>query len=99
MWDYLYSDDAAMAFLLALMHGKNGAVYPLGSGECRPLCEYVKDIRDLINPSLEIGFGNKEYPVKQVMYLESDNSQLSNDVGFSCHFLFKSGIRRILEDD
>lgn len=96
MWDYLYSDDTAMAFLLALMHGKNGAIYPLGSGECKPLYEYVKDIRDLINPSLEIGFGEKQYPDKQVMYLKSDITQIIDDVGFSCNFSFKEGIGKIL---
>lgn len=96
MWDYLYSGDVAMAFYLALIHGKNGAVYPLGSGECRPLHEYVNDIRDLINPSLEIGFGEKQYPDKQVMYLKSDITQIIDDVGFSCNFSFKEGIEKIL---
>lgn len=96
MWDYLYSDDAAMAFLLALMHGKNGAVYPLGSGECRPLCEYIKDIRDLIDPSLKIDFGGRPYSNKQVMYLVSDNSYLGNELGFSCEFSFKNGVNKLL---
>lgn len=99
IWDYLYSDDAAMAFLLALMHGKNGAVYPLGSGECRPLCEYIKDIRDLIDPSLKIDFGGRPYSNKQVMYLVSDNVQIFNDLFFLCRTTFKDGIKKTLKKD
>ena len=96
IWDYLYSDDAAMAFLLALMHGKNGAVYPLGSGECRPLCEFVKDIRNLINPLLEIGFGGKQYPDKQVMCLRTEMNVFMSQCGFFKITPFATGIKNII---
>ncbi len=99
MWDYIYSDDAAGAILLALEHGRNGAVYPLGSGKCRPLSEYVKSIRDLINPHLEIGFGDKPYPDKQVMHLQADISELTEDTEFRPRFSFSEGIRSLLKQE
>ncbi len=83
IWDYLYSDDAAMAFLLALMHGKNGAVYPLGSGNARPLKEYLICLRNIVNPKIELQFGEREYSDKQVMCLKADISKLKSDTGFS----------------
>lgn len=92
MWDYIYSEDAARAFLLAIEHGRNGAVYPLGSGECRPLFKFVECIRDIINPELAIGFGDKPYPDKQVMYLHADISELTEDTGFRPEISFLEGI-------
>ncbi len=97
MWDYIYSEDTARAFLLALEHGSNGAVYPLGSGECRPLSEYVECIRNMINPQLAIGFGDKPYPDKQVMYLKADINELNDDTGWKPQLPFESGIRDIVE--
>lgn len=99
MWDYLYSEDAARAFLLAMQHGRSGAVYPLGSGGCRPLSEYIRCMRDIINPSLEIGLGDKQYPDKQVMYLHADISELSKETGFFPETSFSDGIEHMLEKE
>ena len=52
LWDYLYRKDAAKAFVLAAQRGKDGRVYPVGSGMVRPLSDYIKDIRDAVNPEL-----------------------------------------------
>lgn len=30
--DYLYSADAAKALLAAALHGRDGSIYPIGSG-------------------------------------------------------------------
>ena len=93
MWDYLYSGDAADAFYLALKHGRSGSIYTLGSGICRPLNEYIKTIRDIINSSAEIGFGDKSYPDKQVMYLNADTTDLREDTGWYPLVSFDNGIK------
>lgn len=97
MWDYLYSGDAADAFFLALKYGRNGNVYTLGSGICRPLSEYIKIIREFINSALEIGFGDKEYPDKQVMYLKANISDLSGDTGWTPKVSFEEGIKEVIK--
>jgi len=38
---YLYSEDAAEAIFLAASMGRDGAEYPLGSGQALPLRQYV----------------------------------------------------------
>lgn len=93
MWDYLYCKDAARAFFLAATKGKDGAVYPVGSGSVRPLADYIKLIRDEINPDLPIGFGEVEYYPGQVMYLCADISSLTNDTGFVPVYTFEDGIK------
>ena len=97
MWDYLYCKDAAKAFFLAATKGKDGAVYPIGSGKVRPLKEYIEAIRDAIDPKLPIGFGEVEYYPGQVMYLCADTTTLEEDTGFTPDYIFEQGIKETVE--
>ena len=97
MWDYLYADDVGSAMLLLAEHGKDGGIYPIGSGEARPLREYIEIIRDQINPALELGFGEVPYSDKQVMHLCADIGPLCADTGFSPKVSFEEGARRTIE--
>ena len=97
MWDYLYSKDVANGFYLASESGINGSIYSLGSGQVRPLKEYVEILRDAINPKLEIGFGEREYAPKQVMFLQADISKLREDTGFVPQYSFKDGIQETID--
>ncbi len=93
LWDYLYSADAANAFVLLAERGKHGAVYPLGSGQIRPLKEYICAIRDAIDPALPIGFGEIPYARNSVMHLGADLAALTADTGFLPKTTFEEGIR------
>lgn len=97
MWDYIYCKDAANAFYLAATRGIDGSIYPIGSGKVRPLSDYIKDIRDAINPELEIGFGEVDYYPGQVMYLCADIDKLTSDTGFVPEYTFAEGIKETLE--
>lgn len=94
LWDYLYADDAAEGLYRIAVAGKNGAVYPLGSGEVRPLREYFELLRDAIDPSLPLGLGEIPYGPGQVMRLQADLTALRQDTGFSPRVSFEEGIRR-----
>lgn len=96
IWDYLYSEDAARALYLAAKHGVSGRIYPLGSGRSQPLRSYIEAIRDEINPSLPLGFGEILYGPLQVMHLEADISLLNQDTGFVPQVEFKDGIRETI---
>ena len=97
MWDYLYCDDAAEAFFLAAEKAPHGAVYCLGSGQVRPLSEYITIIRDTVRPGAEIGFGEIPYYPQQVMYLCADIDILSKETGFVPKTPFEEGIRNTYE--
>ena len=93
MWDYLYCDDAARAFLAVAEHGVDGKFYPLGSGKGRRLSEYLEDIKTVINPNIELGFGKKEYYPHQPMHLVADVSELEKDTGWKSFILFRDGVK------
>jgi nucleoside-diphosphate-sugar epimerase len=96
IWDYVYTGDVARAILAIGMRGIDGRTYPIGSGICRPLKEFVKDIRDLIDPDIELRFGAKEYYPHQQMFLCADIEDLAKDAGFIPKYSFKEGIARTI---
>lgn len=93
IWDYIYSKDAANAFYLLGNRGKSDKIYCIGSGKGILLAEYIKVIRDCIDPKQEIGFGDIPYSEKQVMYLCADIGDLSDDTGFHPAYSFEAGIK------
>lgn len=74
--------------------GKDGAVYPIGSGSVRPLKEYFEEARDAVDPSLPLGIGMLPYPVNQIMHLQADISSLTRDTGWVPAVSFEEGIRK-----
>jgi len=98
MWDYIYSEDAARALLLAAQKGKHGSVYVIGSGEAHPLKEYIQKIAAITGYKKEIGFGRRPYNDKQVMYLQADITKLK-ELGFKSQVSFEEGIRRTIETE
>lgn len=97
IWDYVYGGDCSKAFYLIGKYGKHGKAYTIGSGKSRLLRDYISDIRDVVNPELEIGIGEKDYYPNQVMRLTADISELTADTGFKPEVEFKEGIRRTME--
>ncbi len=97
MWDFLYCDDAARAFYLMAKSGKDGAVYTLGSGEARPLKEYITLMHKASNTESDIKIGALPYNDKQVMYLCADISALTADTGFVPQVSYKEGIKKTVE--
>ena len=92
MWDYLYSKDAARAFLLLAQNGKDGEVYCLGSAIAKPLKDYIGKIRDEVNKDAELAIGAIPYGAKQTMHLEADISKLTEHTGFVPEYTFDEGI-------
>lgn len=97
LWDYIYNKDAARAFRLVAECGSDGSIYCIGSGKSQLLRTYIESIRDAIDPSLPIGFGEREYYPNQVMHLESDIENLYKDTGFKPLYSFEKGIRETIE--
>lgn len=96
LWDFLYCADAASAFRLVGEGGKDGTTYVLGSGEARPLADYIRDIRDAVTPDAELTFGEIPYADRQVMHLQADVRALRDELGWMPRYTFREGIEDIL---
>lgn len=98
LWDYLYAKDAAKALIDMAKNGKDSAIYCLGSGQVRPLKEYIEVIRKNTN-ALEFNalYGDIPYGEKQVMHLQADITNLQEDTGFLPEYTFEEGIKETIE--
>ncbi|MDD3040494.1 NAD(P)-dependent oxidoreductase [Bacteroides sp.] len=96
-WDYLYSVDAAGMMIAVAERGKDGSIYCFGSGQAKPLKDYITTIQKYTNPQAELGLGDVPYSEKQVMFLCADISDLQNDTGFECKYNFEEGIQETIK--
>lgn len=96
-WDYLYIDDLINALIAIGERGKNGKIYPIGSGEHRQMLEYIKLIHKKIAPDLPLGIGDIPYKNKTIDNQILDISELEKDTGFQPKFTFEQGIERTIE--
>lgn len=97
LWDYIYVDDVARALYLIGETGKKDTIYCLGSGKNKPLYKYIEEIKNQINPNIELNLGAKEYEKNQVMNLCADITNLTNDTGFVPEIEFEEGIKKTIE--
>ena len=81
----------------AAENGQDGKIYPVGSGQCRPLREYFEILRDAVDPSLPLGFGELPYPPGQVMRLQADISELAKDTGFRPRYTFEEAAKTVVK--
>ena len=98
-WDYLNCDDAGKAFYAIAEKAKGQGVYCLGSGKPRQLKEFIKSIRDIINPqtdTTELGIGDIPYRGNEVMNLCADISKIERDTGWKPSISFEDGIRQLV---
>lgn len=93
IWDYLYADDAGDAILAIAEKGVDGKAYPLGSSIGRKLSDYIEDIRQAINPSVEVKLGVREYYPHQPMHLVADIKDLNEDTDWKPCIPFEEGIK------
>lgn len=92
MWDYLYSKDAGSAFYLIGKKSTGRKIYCLGSGESKQLRDFIEQMRDVVNPSAEIGFGEVPYPEYGPLSMYADISALQKDTGWKPIWRFCEGI-------
>ena len=94
---YIYAEDTAKAFVEIVEKGVDQKAYTVGSGEKRLLKDYIYAIRDAIDPTLDVGIGERDYNPDQVMYLVADTTELIADTGYKPETTFEEGIKKTIE--
>lgn len=97
MWDFLYVAEVVRALRLIGEKGIVGKVYGIGSGEYRPLRDYIIEIRDIINPKLELGIGEIPSMSKQTFSSCVNIYDLIRDTGFKPVIGFEEGIKKTID--
>lgn len=97
MWDFLYVGEVVRAMRLIGEKGISGKTYGIGSGHYRPLRKYIEEIRDMIDPELELGIGERQKQNGQTLSSCVNIYELTADTGFVPQVSFKEGIYRMIE--
>ncbi len=97
LYDFIYVTDVARAFWLIGEKGISCKNYILGSGNCRPLREFLECIGRIVNPKVPLLFG--EAPFHGIMLPPEyfDSTSLQKDTGFQCEISFEKSIQYMKE--
>ncbi|MCG3115722.1 MAG: NAD(P)-dependent oxidoreductase [Candidatus Manganitrophus sp. SA1] len=91
-WDYLYVEDACRAIYHAVLHPSSKGIFNLASGEAYSVRSIAEQIRDLIDPSLSLGFGEVADCSGQRTNLQADVSRLKA-IGWAPKVSLEEGLR------
>lgn len=96
-WDYLYVEDAARAVLGVAVNPGGRGVFNLGSGRAATVRAVAERLRDLIDPSMGLGFGEVPYAPGQLMRLETSIERLRRATGWEPRVNLDEGLRRTVD--
>lgn len=103
-WDFLYSEDAAdIMYMLAQKavdewpDVRVSRLYCVGNGKALPLRDYIDIIKNEIDPTANLGYGEIPYSDKQVMHLEADISSIVDDIGYTPKTDFLTGAKKTID--
>ena len=90
-YDMIYIDDIVKAFLAIGEQGIDQKSYYIGHQEQQTFGEYICQMRDILNPDMDIAFGEYQEATK-LDYSLIDRNALYQDTGFACQADFKASI-------
>jgi len=96
-WDYLYVEDAVEAIYRVAVTPSAQGVYNLASGETHSVRAIVERLRDMIDPSLPLGFGEIPQDPNAAFNLQADITRLCKATGWIPQTNLESGLRMTLE--
>ncbi len=96
-WDYLFVEDVAEAICSVMVKSNAQGVFNLGSGEAHTVRSIVERIRDLIDPSLPLGFGEIPYRPDQIMHLQADITRLRQATGWKPMVSLDEGLKHTID--
>lgn len=97
LYDFIYITDAAKTFFKIGDQGRTNRTYYIGSQEPKPLKFFLKELRDCVDPTIEIGLGELPFNGVSLTYKEFNIEAVKEDTGFIPEVSFKDGISNTVE--
>ena len=97
MWDFLYVKDVVRALRLIGEKGIPGKIYGIGSGQYKPLRSFIEEIRDIIDPELSLGIGERPTLSQKTFSSCVNIYDLIADTGFIPAISFREGIKMTIK--
>ncbi len=97
MYDFIYLTDAINSIIAVAEKGKAFNRYYIGSGEPRPLREFLLEMRDIVDPEAEIGLGDIPFKGIDISYDQFDLKKVQRDTGYANQVSFSEGVKMTAE--
>ena len=96
-YDFIYITDAINSIIAVAEKGKAFHRYYIGSGEPKPLREFLLEMRDIVDPEAELGLGDIPFKGVDISYDQFDLKKVERDTGYKNEVPFAEGIRMTAE--
>lgn len=96
-YDFIYITDAINSIIAVAEKGKAFNRYYIGSGEPKPLREFLLEMRDIVDPEAELGLGDILFKGVDISYDQFDLKKVERDTGYKNEVPFAEGIRMTAE--
>lgn len=96
-YDFVYVTDVANAFYLVAEKGKPFCEYMIGSGNARPLKEFLIEMCQACDPEVEVHFGDVPFTGTNLALSTFDIKAISENCGFKPEISFAEGTKRTME--
>lgn len=98
LYDFIYIDDALDMIEAVAEKGKYNKDYYIGNMTPRKLEQYIYEMRNCVDETLEIGLGeSSEYIGVSLTYQELDIYACREDFGLIPQYSFEEGIRKTID--
>lgn len=92
-YDFIYITDAINSIVEVAEKGKAYNRYYIGSGEPKPLREYLLEMRDIVAPGAKLGLGDFEFKGIDISYDQFKLKKVEEDTGYKNQVPFAQGIK------
>lgn len=96
-YDFIYITDAINSIIAVAEKGKAFNRYYIGSGEPKPLREFLLEMRDIVAPEAKLGLGDLPFNGVNISYDQFDLKKVERDTGYKNEIPFAEGIRMTAE--
>ena len=96
-YDFVYVTDVAKAFYMVSEKGKPFCEYMIGSGNARPLKEFIFEMQHSCAPNVDPVFGDIPFTGTNMHLNTFDITSISQDCGFKPEISFAEGTQRTME--
>ena len=93
MWNFMYITDCVKVLRMLGEREDTEGIYHVASDDTRLLKEFVEEIRDIVAPGAELGFGMKQSNPERTFWLEPDCKKIEIE-GIKSKVTFEEGIKR-----
>ncbi|MBP3922907.1 MAG: NAD(P)-dependent oxidoreductase [Ruminiclostridium sp.] len=96
-YDFVYITDVARAFYLLGEHGHTHCTYVIGSGNAKPLKEFLLEMKGAVSPDLDFIFGDVPFTGINMPVEKFSIDLIREHTGFCPEISFAEGSRKTME--